>query len=48
MVVVYLKYSECGSEHFWLNQTEVPLNVAKYVKSKLIEVYSLSWKEVVF
>ena len=36
------------SEHFWLNQTEVPLNVAKSVKSKLIEMYSISWKESVF
>ena len=48
--LLYIKgiLTECGKEHFWLNQTEVPSNISKSVKAKLIETYSLSWRDSVF
>ena len=48
--LMYIKdiLNDSGLEHYWLNQTNVPLHISKSVKLKLTESHSLSWKEEVF
>ena len=47
---MYIKciLTESGNEHVWLNQVDVPSNISKSVKLKLIDLYSLTWRESVF
>ena len=46
---MYIKciLTESGDEHVWLNQADVPSNISKSVKLKLIDLYSLTWRESV-
>ena len=47
---MYIKciLTESGNEHVWLNQADVPSNISKSVKLKLIDLYSLTWRESAF
>ena len=40
--------TESGHTHFWFNQADVPSNISRFVKLKLIDLCSLSWRESVF
>lgn len=40
--------SDNGFEHLWDNQSNIPLTISKKIKSKLIEKYKETWKELIF